>query len=143
MCSFYLDLERPRWFREGRPGAVFPWCMVRARGSFRQPQTFNIHSARLAARRTAGSSKGPSSWPFPLLPGLESGSALKRRSTISLLVVFKTIGLSEITLQRPMAEVENARRSGHEIVDCFPRSGGYRDRTGDIQLAKLALSQLS
>jgi hypothetical protein len=23
------------------------------------------------------------------------------------------------------------------------RSGGYRDRTGDIQLAKLALSQLS
>ena len=95
MCSFYLDLERPRWFREGRPGAVFPWCMVRARGSFRQPQTFNIHSARLAARRLAASSKGPSSWPFPLLPGLESGSALKRRSTISLLVVFKTMKLSE------------------------------------------------
>lgn len=78
---------------------------------------------------------------FPLV--LSQGSALKRRSTISLLVVFKTIGLSEITLQRPMAEVENARRGGHEIVDCFPRSGGYRDRTGDIQLAKLALSQLS
>jgi len=60
-----------------------------------------------------------------------------------LLVVFNTLELSEITLPRQFTEVENARRGGHEIVDCLPKSGGYRDRTGDIQLAKLALSQLS
>ena len=37
------------------------------------------------------------------------------------------------------------RSQNADVADCTPQKlyGGYRDRTGDIQLAKLALSQLS
>jgi hypothetical protein len=45
---------------------------------------------------------------------------------ISLLVVFRNYSVIKGLMPASLA-----------------RSGGYRDRTGDIQLAKLALSQLS
>ena len=142
MCSFYLDLKRPAG-SEGSFRCRIP--MVYGSSPRFLSSTSDFSHPQRTSRSSAAdhSSKGASNWPFSLLPGLEAGSALKRRSTVSLLVVFKLLDCQKSPCKRRNVQAENARRSGHEIVDCFPRSGGYRDRTGDIQLAKLALSQLS
>lgn len=54
--------------------------------------SFNIHSARLAARATSWER----SCPVLHHPGLEAGRRKTRHVTVSLLVVFKTIRLSKI-----------------------------------------------
>ena len=153
MCSFYLDLANaPLLLSHGRvdSGAVFPWCAVRARGSFRQSSVLIQHPQRTS--RSSGASSWERSCPVLHHPGLEAGRRKTRHVTVSLLVVFKLFVCQETSTRRsgPTLRWHQPGRkdvpaeAGTEFVSmCFPRSGGYRDRTGDIQLAKLALSQLS
>lgn len=93
MCSFYLDLYTPGWFAQVVSGAVFPWCAVRARGSFRQPQLANIHSARRAAR---GRTLGGVGARFVRCPGLEAGERANTPLDDFFARRLQTLRLSEI-----------------------------------------------
>ena len=152
MCSFYLDLANaPLLLSHGRvdSGAVFPWCAVRARGSFRQPSVLIQHPQRTP--RSSGATSWERSCPVSHHPGLEAGRRKTRHVTVSLLVVFKLFvcqepwlaGASRLPLAKTGGKLRPPKRARNSCRCVSLGSGGYRDRTGDIQLAKLALSQLS
>ena len=91
MCSYYLDLYSARPESQASSDAVFPWCAVRSRGSFRQPRsrlTSTAHIKQLdhdPLRIAAG---------LRVSPGLEAG-ARWRATRRFLLVVFKALQLSK------------------------------------------------
>ena len=91
MCSYYLDLYSARPYGQASSDAVFPWCAVRSRGSFRQPRsrlTSTAHIKQLdhdPLRIAAG---------LRVSPGLEAG-ARWRATRRFLLVVFKTMEFSK------------------------------------------------
>ena len=87
-----LTFKRPAGSLRVVSGAVFPWCAVRARGSFRQPSVLIQHPQRTP--RGSGASSWERSCPVLHRPGLEAGRRKTRHVTVSLLVVFKTIRLS-------------------------------------------------